>query len=180
MLGLVFTEFMEMVEQIYSLDMVDDLIDENELSTGGAYTSVGTYELSELVSLVVSLSEKTGTPVPQLLEAFGQHLMKQFVRKYPAFFDEVNNSFDFLTKVHDHIHVEVKKLYSNAELPSISVTSMDPQSARVEYRSSRALGDLAQGLIKGVAVHYNEQVDVQRESLPPGDGTHERFILRRH
>lgn len=40
MLGLVFTEFMELVEQEFSLDMVDDLIEDNQLSSDGAYTAV--------------------------------------------------------------------------------------------------------------------------------------------
>ena len=33
--GIVFTEFLEMVEQKFGMDMVNDLIDNNSLSSGG-------------------------------------------------------------------------------------------------------------------------------------------------
>ena len=35
MKGIVFTEFLEMVEQKFGMDMVNDLIDNNTLSSGG-------------------------------------------------------------------------------------------------------------------------------------------------
>ena len=43
MKGIVFTEFLEMVEDKFSADMVDDIIDDCDLASGGAYTAVGTY-----------------------------------------------------------------------------------------------------------------------------------------
>jgi hypothetical protein len=49
MKGMVFTEFLEMVEAKFSADMVDDIISDSDLPNGGAYTSVGTYDHSELV-----------------------------------------------------------------------------------------------------------------------------------
>ena len=51
MKGIVFTEFLEMVEAQYSPAFLEDLIDEVQLSSGGAYTSVGTYPHRKLVSL---------------------------------------------------------------------------------------------------------------------------------
>ena len=42
MKGIVFTEFLEFVEDQMGPDMVDTIIDDCELSTGGAYTGQGT------------------------------------------------------------------------------------------------------------------------------------------
>ena len=53
MKGVVFTEFLEMVEQKFGMEMVNALIENNELSTDGVYSAVGTYHHSEMVSLVV-------------------------------------------------------------------------------------------------------------------------------
>ncbi len=44
MKGVVFTEFIEMVEDQFSADMVDDIIDDAQPPSGGAYTAVGTYD----------------------------------------------------------------------------------------------------------------------------------------
>lgn len=49
MKGIVFVEFLEMVESTFSAEMADDIIDACDLSSGGAYTSVGTYPHSEIV-----------------------------------------------------------------------------------------------------------------------------------
>lgn len=64
MKGIVFTEFIEMVEEVYSPEMVDILLDSVTLSSKGAYTSVGTYDHHELVVLVAELSKRTGTEIP--------------------------------------------------------------------------------------------------------------------
>ena len=48
MKGLVFVEFVEFVEQEYSLEMVDRIIDNSALASGGAYTSVGVYDHREM------------------------------------------------------------------------------------------------------------------------------------
>ena len=70
MKGVVFTEFFGMVGDVFSDDMVDDLIDATDPASGGAYTAVGTYDHGEIVAMVVELSARTGTPVPDLLQAF--------------------------------------------------------------------------------------------------------------
>lgn len=86
MKGIVFTEFMGMVEQRWGMDMVDDLIDATNPRSKGAYTGVGTYELGELVAYVVELSRRINVPVPDLVKAFGTFLAGSFVKKFPAFF----------------------------------------------------------------------------------------------
>jgi Haem-NO-binding len=44
MKGMVFTEFLELVERSWGEELVDELIESCELASGGAYTSVGTYD----------------------------------------------------------------------------------------------------------------------------------------
>lgn len=70
MKGIVFTEFLEMVESAFSEAMVDRIIDKAKPASGGAYTSVGFYDHREIVALVMALSEASGTPVPDLIKAF--------------------------------------------------------------------------------------------------------------
>lgn len=81
MKGVVFTAFLEMVESQYTANMVDDIIDDCHLPSGGAYTAVGTYPHEEMVDLVVALSKRSGIPIPDLLRAYGQHLFAHFSRR---------------------------------------------------------------------------------------------------
>ena len=75
MLGIVFSEFVDMVEASFSADMVDDILDDTGFETDGAYSTVGAYDHQELVGLVVALSKRTGISIDDLVQAFGQHLM---------------------------------------------------------------------------------------------------------
>ncbi len=78
MKGIVFREFIDMVEASFGDEMVDTIIEACDLESGGAYTAVGTYDHTELVQMVVALSGETGAPVPALVEAFGTYLLVDF------------------------------------------------------------------------------------------------------
>ncbi len=166
MKGIVFSEFLDMVDEKFSIEMSERLLDEVELPSGGAYTTVGTYDAQEIVDLVVKLSAITKISVPDLLKAFGRHLLARFAEMFPQFFKGVTSTFDFLPMVESYIHLEVKKLYSDAELPSFTCVSPSPGRIEMKYCSARNFPDLAEGLILGTADHFNERIMVKRESIP--------------
>jgi hypothetical protein len=176
MKGIVFTEFLEMVESVFSADVVDQIIESSELESGGAYAAVGTYDHREIVALVTRLSEQQGTPVPDLLKAFGRHLFGRFSAVYPQFFEGRTSAFEFLEHVEKTVHVEVLKLYPGAELPTFE-TSQDGDTMIMVYRSPRRMADLAEGLIVGCGEHFGEPLAIDREDLS-GDGSVVRFTLR--
>ncbi len=179
MKGVVFTEFMEMVEDRFSADMVDDILDDAAPPSGGAYTAVGTYPHEEIVALVVALSRRSGMVVHDLLLAFGEHLFGRFVRAYPAFFAGVTDAFAFLSGIEDIIHAEVKKLYPDAELPRFEVERHDAGCLVLRYESPRHFEDLAEGLMRGCITHFGGGIDLRRETLGEGADRRERFILTR-
>jgi hypothetical protein len=180
MKGVVFTEFLDMVEDRFSADMVDDIIDDANLPSGGAYTAVGTYPHEEIVALVVALSQRSGIAVPDLLKVYGEHLFGIFVRGYPAFFTGHTDAFDFLAGIEDIIHAEVRKLYPDAELPRFDVERRNNGKELVLiYDSRRHFEDLAEGLMLGCVAHFGGNIDIRREVVGEGDARKERFILTR-
>jgi len=176
MKGIVFT-FLEMVEQRFSPEMVDTIVDASNLPSDGSYTAVGTYDHGELIALVAALSGVTGLAVPVLVREFGQHLFRRFVVLYPPFFIGVGSAFEFLVNIETYIHAEVKKLYPDAELPSFECSAPAPDRLDMVYRSSRPFADLAEGLILGCAEHFGEQITIRREALSGNQGV--RFSLAR-
>ena len=176
MKGVVFTEFLDMVGAKFSPDMADDIIEDAKPASGGAYTAVGTYDHGEMVAMVVALSRRSNIPVPQLLHAFGQHLFGRFVELYPGFFTGIASALDFLERIENVIHVEVLKLYPDAELPKFEIRREDADSMIMVYRSPRGMGDLAAGLIDGCIAHYGQPVSIDRTTTHDGG---EVFSLRR-
>jgi hypothetical protein len=77
----------------------------------------------------------------------------------------VDNSFDFLESIEDHIHVEVRKLYPDAQLPSFETQRVDNNILKMKYSSERSMSDFALGLIEKTVEHYGEPIDVSRENL---------------
>lgn len=158
MKGIVFTELMEMVENQFGIEMVDRIVQPNELVSKGIFTSVGTYPFSDLVSILGHLSQATGASIPELEKVFGQYLAGRFSKMYLPFFQRVNSVIELLNEVDSYIHIEVKKLYPDAELPQFETIQKNENRIEMIYRSQRKMFPFAEGLIDATASYYKQMV----------------------
>lgn len=170
MKGIVFNEFFELVDEAFGPNMTETIITGAELPNDGAYTSIGYYDASEMVRLVKCLSAQTGTPVPALLQTFGKHLLGGFQAGHAKYFASCDDVFTFVESIENQIHVDVRKLYPDAELPRLDAEMVDEGRMTLLYRSGRRMADLAEGLLWGAVEHYGNPVDVARTDLPDEDG----------
>jgi hypothetical protein len=179
MKGIVFTEFFDMVEHSFSIEMVDNIIDDCNLETNGAYTSVGTYNHKELLQLVGALSNHTGTPVRDLVYEYGRYLFDRFYKIMPKFFEKPTNAFEFLESVHETVHVEVKKLYPDASLPNFSTIRETESKLMMVYESKCPFADFAHGLMVGCIDHYDEDISIEFEDKNTDDQYSRIFKLEK-
>ena len=168
-----------MVESVFNPDLMDDVLDECNLESGGAYTTVGTYDHTELLQIVTVLSKHTDIPVKDLVHKFGHHLFSRFYELMPHFFEEPKSAFQFLESVHDYIHVEVKKLYPDASLPSFSTEREGDSVLIMTYKSRCPFADFAGGLMTGCIDFYKETIDIQSEDHNSDDEYCRVFTLTR-
>jgi hypothetical protein len=178
MKGIIFTSFLEMVEEKIGIDFVDEIIEETNLPSGGAYTSVGNYDHNELFDLVKITSEKSSEPIDDLLLGFGHYLFSIFVMDYKDLIGEVSNTLDFLARVETYIHPEVRKLYPDAHPPTFQVELRENDKMIFVYKSKRSLSMVAKGLIEKSAEHFGESFLIEMEKLDE-NGNKVRFILSR-
>ena len=164
MKGIVFTELLEMIEAKFGYTTVDELLNETDLPSKGIYTVIGTYDHSEIITLVAKLSEKTNIPVTDLVYAFGRHLFIVFTKSYAHFFNQATDAFDFLGSVENYIHAGVIKLYPDAQLPHFEINRRTDKKLEMIYSSDRKMGDLAHGLIDECLAYYNETAE---DSITP-------------
>jgi len=164
MKGIVFSEFFEMVEEKLGFELVDQLLEQTQLATGGSYTTIGTYDHKELLALVGNLHRLTDTPVNDLLVTYGQYLFPKLTSIAPDTVNQFNDSFELLAAVDSIIHIEVQKLYPDAELPKFDVIKQTEKEMQLIYTSCRPFAYLAKGLIMGCAQHYNERIFVEIEN----------------
>ena len=165
MKGVVFTEFLEMVENEFGYETVDQIITAGKLPSEGVYTAVGTYDHQEMFTLVGELSKKTNIKPEVLVESFGKYLFQTFTKAYPQMFAGSPGLFSFLSKIEDTIHVEVQKLYPDAQLPTFDTRRIGTDKLEMIYHSERRLAMLAIGLIKGAIKYFPEKANVEIEEL---------------
>lgn len=179
MKGLVFTEFLEMVEQKFGYQTANEIVERATLASGGVYTAVGTYPHQEMMGLLSELKRVTGQDVHTLLQHYGSHLFGRFALLYPDFFNAQGDAFAFLESIENHIHRQVLSLYPDAELPKFETHRKSDAVLEMRYSSARRMSHFAYGLILGCLAHFNEEVIVEMQALN-ADETVVVFTLTRH
>jgi len=177
MRGFVFTEFIELVEGLYGTELVDQLFDSTELDSGGAYTAVENYDHKEMARLVTNLSELVDATVPDLFKAFGEQLFGYLASTHQQLILGLNHPFELFEQLEHHVHAGVRKLYPEAETPYFDTVRLESGTMRLTYRSSRAMPDLAEGLIVGACRHFGRTPKIRREDRSDGQGTEVDFFI---
>lgn len=178
MKGIIFTEFLELVEEKFGLEMVDQIINESELASDGAYTSIGTYEFSEMLQLITNLSKNTSISADDLLLVFSQHLFKGLIKNHPNLVEHYKDPMILLASIENHIHVEVQKIYPDAQLPTFEMLSKEEDKMEMIYKSDKGLYMLGKGLMEETFKLFGQQAEITFEKLKE-DGTEVKFTLVR-
>ncbi|WP_248722632.1 heme NO-binding domain-containing protein [Seonamhaeicola sp. ML3] len=179
MKGIVFSEFLELVEEKFGLEMVDKIISQSELKSGGAYTSVGTYEFSEMLQLLKNLSNNTGVSIDGLLLTYGEHFFQILERDYSVMLESYNDPIEMLSSIENHIHVEVRKIYPDAELPTFKVIEKTKRKLIMLYKSSRAMHHFGLGLMNKTFEYFDSSAEIVLEKLKE-DGTEVKFLINKN
>lgn len=162
MKGTIFVELVSMAEDAFGEDVVDQVLEKADLDNGGAFTSVGNYPCSELIKIVVAFSEHSGISAEKLQRMFGHWMMDHFVENYTEFFTGKDDSFSLLEAVDGEIHVEVKKLYPDAELPVFATERLGADQLKLTYSSPRPLVDFCHGMVEACLARYNQTAEISR------------------
>ena len=161
MKGVVFNILEDMVVAKGGISLWQKLLSQSGVK--GAYTAVETYEDAELFTLVHAVSETLNVPMPELVRSFGEFMFQQLAKRYPEFVETPPDLFSFLESIDSVIHLEVKKLYSEVNLPKIDCSQAPGSVMRMEYRSQRKLCILAEGLVQGAASHFNTPITISHD-----------------
>ena len=175
MKGLLFCEFIEFLEKQIGDDGTQEIIDKAELASEVAYSRVGFYDYQELIQLLVTTAEYTQKEAGDLLQGFANHLFKVFKRDYSSFFDGVSSAAEMLKTIDDHIHVEVKKLYPDAELPQFRYEEQG-QDLHLYYSSPRPLAGVAHALINACLHYFKDEQFLEHHEISD-DQKNAHFVI---
>ena len=179
MKGIVFTEFLDLVEEKFGLEMVDAIISQSKLESKGVYTSIGTYSFSELLQLLQNLQTKTGISIDNLLLIYGEHFFSVIETNYKDLLSSYNDPIEMLASIENHIHVEVRKIYNDAELPTFIIKEKTKKTLILIYKSSRSMHHFGLGLMNKTFEHFNSKATIILEKIKK-DGTEVKFIITKN
>ncbi len=159
--------------------MVDKIISQSELESGGAYTAIGTYRFSEMLQLLGNLSNNTGISTDNLLLVYGEHFFSVLEESYPGLLNTYTDPIELLASIENHIHVEVRKIYPKAELPTFIVEEKTKSSLILIYKSSRAMHHFGLGLMNKTFEYFNSTATIVLERTKK-DGSEVKFIINKN
>lgn len=179
MKGIIFTEFLDLVERKFGLEVVDAMISSANLKSGGVYTAVGTYSFSEMLQLLNYLSNTTKVSIDDLLLLYGEHFFSKIKEDYGELLSMYSEPIEMLSSIESHIHVEVQKIYPEAELPIFDVVEKSEDSLVLVYKSSRAMHHFGLGLMNKTFEHFNATASIVLEKLNE-EGTEVKFVINQN
>ena len=177
MKGIVFVELLTMAESVAGEEAVDEVLDALSLESDGAYSSVGNYPCAELFQIVDAFSTRLGLPHSALQQSFGNWMHGRFLDLYPEFFKDKSCAFDMLEAIENEVHVEVLKLYPDAELPRFETQREGDARLTMIYRSERALGFFCMGLIEACLAHFEDEATITVEDYSKPGAAHMSFLI---
>lgn len=178
MKGVFFTEFLELVEDKFGLEMVDTIISQSDLKSNGAYTSIGTYDFSELKQLIDNLQKNTQISIDQILFVYAQYFFTILEQNYSNLLSNYKDPIEMLASIESYIYPEAKKLCEDVQLPSLKVVEKTKDSLILIYKSSKSVGYFALGLLNKTFEHFNSKATILLEKIKD-DGTEVKFIINR-
>lgn len=125
------------------------------------YLPITSYPDEELAAIVATAAEKTGAPVPELLESFGEHVAPQLLALYRHLLNPEWRTLDVLEHVEHTAHRAVRIEQPGATPPYLVARRTSEQRIEIDYTSARRLCAVAKGIIRGLARHFDERVEIQ-------------------
>lgn len=179
MKGIVFCAFVSFVETRWSDELADQMLTQSDLTTGGAYTSVGRYSHSELQQHTNFLAQHIGAIPDRVLSDFGQFLFPLLAAQADDVMREYASCFDFLSEIEAVIHRDVRRLDSLAQVPMITTLAREGDSRLLlEYRSTLPFAMLAHGLFLGALNHFQMEKFASLKAIEVApDNTHAIFEI---
>ena len=110
---------------------------------------------------------------------YGEHFFSVIETSYPDLLATYNDAIEMLASIENHIHVEVLKIYPDAELPTFIVENKTENSIIMIYKSSRAMHHFGLGLMNKTFEHFNSTATIVLEKIKE-DGTEVRFIVNKN
>lgn len=128
------------------------------------YLPSGIYDDGEAVALLQSIADGIDEPLPLLLGRFGQFLAPHLVKVAGPLVDPNWRTLDLIEHTESIMHAMVRATKPGAEPPVLETVRISVEELHVIYSSRRLLCPLAIGVMRGLAKHFGEMLEIDESS----------------
>jgi hypothetical protein len=154
--GLIFTSFRAFVASEYPA--ISD-----EVWTNERHLVTEAYDDEEFEAVVDRTIGLSGDSRATVLRRFGIFAgVSTFRLLYPGYYAEHDDTFSFLLDIEQQIHEVVRRVVPDAAPPHLDIRALSGGGVSIAYTSSRALCELLEGLVVGVARFYGDAVQIDQ------------------
>lgn len=122
------------------------------------------YEDRQALELIVLAAETLNVPVDEVVEMFGRFLSTELVRLYHRVIKPDWRTLDIIENTETFIHSAVRVGNPGAVPPVLDAIRLSENELQLLYSSDRKLCKLAIGIIKGLADHFHEVIEIYKDS----------------
>lgn len=128
----------------------------------GRYLPSGSYPDGDAVALLQAVAEARGEALGDTLTRFGEFLAPHLVKVAGPLVNPAWRTLDLVQHTEELIHAMVRVEQPGAEPPVLETVRVGPQELHLVYSSRRRLCQLATGLVRGLARHFGETVEIEQ------------------
>ena len=162
MKGVIVIALKELVVEKFGLNRWNEILKGAGIEKEPYMTVLSDIDDKIVLDVLKSLCRMLGMTSQQAADAFGEYWMTVYAPKhYQAYFLNVKNAKEFLLKM-DQVHVSSTKTMKDARPPRFQYEWKDNRTLIMTYISKRGLMDIFEGLVKGVARYYKEDLKIRR------------------
>jgi Haem-NO-binding len=101
-----------------------------------------------------------GQPLPRFLEEFGEALAPELLALHPGLVRPEWKTLDVLMNAEEVIHAVVRRRNPEAKPPVLRCARFSDNEVQLVYASPRQLCEIAKGIVRGLAKHYQETISI--------------------
>lgn len=156
MKGTVVGTWVNTCKMLYGEDITKSALEDCKLGRNKIFSPMEDVQDDVVYRLIETISSKTSKDKKQIWESIGEDNINAFFKGFPAFFEH-ENLFSFLKSMFD-VHIVMTKKFPGAKPPLITIKPISKREAIFEYTSKRGMFDYLQGLLKGSAKFFKEDI----------------------
>ncbi|NTS76654.1 heme NO-binding domain-containing protein [Catenovulum sp. SM1970] len=177
MKGHIFNLLEDFISQVSDEDTLYEILDQCSFDTSSSFVRTENYPDEHLLEIVNHTIAKLGITMETAQFEFGKWLYPKLIKLLPSEFTDFPHPAHVLKNLDELHKVELTKLYPDAKPPTFQYEVVNETQACLYYCSPRRMFDLVNGVLQGMAEHYDVGIQTKVIANWQGDENRARFEL---